>query len=219
MTSRTLSGGAFTRHMREAIALNRERLPRYAALTEGRSKSISRRLVRSERLSLPAAMYVDRRALLFQAAGVRIVEDDFVPMHDVPEFREAFDPPDLDSYARQAPRPLVRRLRRAWEAGDFSGLRDAAHTEIERLAGEPRFHCMLRHLLESLRRIAHLAPRHDDAARTAGVGSTRDLSTLMLRMHLWPLPASTRLDHRAAPLQAEGIPILFQDLPPIPIEP
>jgi len=39
---------------------------------------------------------------------------------------------------------------------------------------------------------------------------------LVFRLHLWGLGAARVLDERARPLQARGVPILANDLPPIP---
>jgi hypothetical protein len=215
----TADADGFVQHVREAIALNRERMPRYAALTGGRSLAISRRLILAERLTLPAAWYVDRRARPFQARGLRLGIDEFVSMAAAPEFQDRCEAPSLQDY-RMEDGPAVRRLlQAAWRSGGFPALRDAAHREVERLSVEPRFHCMLRHLLESIRRAAHLAPRHEETARAAGLPSTQRVSTLLLRLQLYGITSAAWLDHLAAPIQAEGVPILCQDLPPIPLEP
>jgi hypothetical protein len=45
--------------------------------------------------------------------------------------------------------------------------------------------------------------------------STAGLSRLVLRLHLFTLGDAAKLDALAAPIQARGIPILCQDVPPI----
>nr|MBA2571563.1 hypothetical protein [Gemmatimonadota bacterium] len=72
--------GAFETHLREAIALNRERLPLYAQLTDGASLPISRRLIRAELLALPLARYFDRRAQPYERAGIPLLSEAFVSM-------------------------------------------------------------------------------------------------------------------------------------------
>ncbi len=69
---------------------------------------------------------------------------------------------------------------------------------------------MLRHLLESLLRITNNAPQH------ARRGDSSRLSWLLVKAHRALLPVAAWLDRMASPLQLEGVPILFQDLPPIP---
>jgi len=205
------------RHMREALALNRARAPLYAELTRGRSRGISRTLVWAERAAIPVARYLDWRAAEFQRAGIAVVCDDFVPMHDTPAFRpRADDPPPLSAFAPADVRGLRRAVRRAYRAGGFAAASGALEGEVERLSAVPAFHCMTRHLLESALRVSNGAQRHAAEARARGIASPAGLSRTLLELHLGALGASARLDRRAAPLQAEGVPILCQDVPPIP---
>lgn len=205
------------RHMREAAALNRERMPLYAALTDGRSRAISRRLIWAERLAIPVAWYVDRRARPFQRAGIPVVCDDFVPVADTPAFQErSDDPPPLSAFAPSDPRRIRRALGRAQRDGGFPAVSAAVAGELQRLQGAPHFHCMLRHLLESALRVSSQAPLYEEQARRLGLRSPGGVSRMMLDLHLAALGEAARLDRRAAPLQAQGIPILCQDVPPIP---
>jgi hypothetical protein len=208
------------RHLREAARLNEERMPRYAELTGGRSREISRRLIRTERLAVPVAWYLDRRARRFQRAGIPVVCDDFVPMANTPPFREraADPPPPLSAFARADARRIRRAVRRAQRTGGFPAASAALRAELARIEGTPAFHCMLRHLLESALRVSVLAPRHVAGARARGLtDSPEELSRDLLDLHLDALGEAAELDRRAAPLQAEGIPILCQDVPPIPL--
>ncbi|HLL48487.1 MAG TPA: hypothetical protein VK399_17425, partial [Longimicrobiaceae bacterium] len=87
--------------------------------------------------------------------------------------------------------------------------------ELAALEAVPCYHCMLRHLLESMLRVTSLAPTHAARAEAAGMKSTAGLSRLVLRLHLFALVDAAKLDVVAAPIQARGIPILCQDVPPI----
>lgn len=210
------TAGAFEHHLREAIALNRERAPHYAALTAGRSRRISRVLITSELVLLPVARWFDRRALPYERAGIPLMTSLFVPMAGA----AAFEP------RRQAPQPgaasppdvgaIRRRIAAAWAERSGAGLVEAIEDELAQLERTPATECMVRHLLESARRIAMLAPTHAEAARTAGLPDPQPMLLHLLRMHLWGLAAGAMLDDWARPLQLEGIPILAQDLPPIP---
>ncbi|HEU0014835.1 MAG TPA: hypothetical protein VFQ45_14205 [Longimicrobium sp.] len=210
-------GRCMERHVREAIALNRERMPRYAALTGGRSAPISRRLIRTEQLTGVVARYVDWRARPFQRAGIRIVCDDFVPMAHTPAFRERVpDPPPLSAFAPADARRIRRAVKQALRVGGFPAASAALEVEIARFSTTPAFHCMLRHLLESALRASSQAPRYAAQARALGLRSPEGLSRMLLDLHLTGLGEAAALDRRAAPLQSEGIPILCQDVPPIP---
>lgn len=211
---------SFAGHLEEAIRLNRERMPLYSRLTGGESERISRRLIRWERLSLPLARWVDRRARPWQARGVGIVADDFVPMSGTPEFRErsADAPPPLAELRPADARRIRRSLARALKQGGFGGIAAALRGELAALEAAPCYHCMLRHLLESMLRVATLAPAHAARAEAAGMKTTAGLSRLLLRLHLFALADAAKLDALAAPIQARGIPILCRDVPPIPTE-
>src|SRR5205085_2238604 len=67
---------AFTTHLRDAIALNRDRAATYARDSDGRSAALSRRLIRAERAILPLAGWLDRRGDLGAA---------FVAIADLPD--------------------------------------------------------------------------------------------------------------------------------------
>ncbi len=210
-------GGHFQTHLREAIEINKERLPSYARLTAGDSIPISRSLIRTEYISLPFAYYFDRRAAPLQASGIGFVQEEFVSMSTTPPFQEAFDnPPRLADFSRRAGGAVARRIWTATRADGFAGARAVVENEISAIEDLPSFHCMLRHLLESALRIVELAPRHEQRAQQVGARSPSGLSRQLLRLHLLGLDGAARLDARAAPLQARGVPILYQDVPPIP---
>jgi hypothetical protein len=208
---------SFAGHLEEALQVNLERMPLYSRLTGGESERISRRLVRWERWALPLARWVDRRARPYNARGIGVVADDFVPMAGTPEFRErSAEPPLLLSAFRPADARRIRRsLAAALKTGGFEGAAAALRAELAVLEAVPCYHCMLRHLLESMLRVAHLAPVHAARAEAAGMKSTAGLSRLVLRLHLFALVDAANLDVVAAPIQARGIPILCQDVPPI----
>jgi hypothetical protein len=204
-------------HLREAAHLNRQRMPLYSALSGGRSRGISRRLIWTERLGIPVAWYVDWRARNFLRAGIRVTCDDFVPMAHTPAFRERIaDPPPLSAFVASDPRRIRRTIGHAYRSGGFPAASTAIEHEIEQLHPTPAFHCMMRHLLESALRISNQASVYEAQAGERGLRSPGGVSRLMLNLHLSTLGEAAKLDRRAAPLQAEGIPIICQDVPPIP---
>ena len=207
--------GAFEEHLREAIALNRVRAPRYAALSGGASRPISRRLLLAERLLLPLAWALDRWARPYHRAGVPVLADVFEPMDRTPAFAPHL-PIKADVRRR---RPDVQALRRdvvrAWRRDGFAGAARVLERERTSLAAQPAFDGMVRHLVESALRVASLAGPHATLARKAGRPSTLPLSGLLLGMHLAGLGPAARLDDEAAPLQRAGLPILCGDVPPI----
>lgn len=207
-------GACLGRHLEEAIELNLERMPVYAAWSDRRSEPVSDRLIRQERGALAPAAWVDRRARRYQEAGVPIVCAEFVSMALTPPLPASPLPPPAHAFEAAEPAEALRaRLAAAYGADGFAGVAAAADAALERLAPQPPFHCMRRHLLESIWRIALLGPHHERTARERGLESPRALSETLLRMHLAMLPEAAELDIAAAPLQARGIPILCGDVP------
>ena len=201
-------------HLWEAIQINRERMPRYARLSDGRSLWVSRQLILSELLSLPFGAFTDLWGSRFQKHGIPIVLEEYVPMALGP-FQEHVLPPQA-IYERYDGHALGRRLKAAWKNGGFSEVDRLASAELARLEHEPLYHCMVRHLLESVRRIARLAPLHAELARVRSAPSPLRLSRWMLWTHLPLFASAARMDAQCAPIQAQGIPLLAQDLPVIP---
>jgi len=213
-----LLGSCFQQHLEEAIALNQARKPRYSSLSGGRSEAVSDALIRSEQTSLILAARVDEAAEPFHAVAVPIVCDEFVPMDGVPGFRErtSFAPEPLDDFEAVDGDALSRELEASFAEGGFPALSQLARAKLDSLSHPRAYHCMTRHMLESVRRIANFAPVQDARARAAGMSGALALSEDMVRLHLLSLGAAARLDERAAPLQAEGLPIICRDVPAIP---
>lgn len=214
-------GPCFQEHLEEAIALNESRRPKYSALTEGRSETISDTLINSERLSLIFAKSVDESAQPYHEAGIRIVCDEFVPMSGTPAFSEtfSFEPEPLTAFEAVDGDELSKELEAAFNDGGFVALSELADASILALETPRAYHCMLRHMLESLRRIANLAPVHDASATEAGMESTLAISEEMVRLHFLSIGPAADLDAKAAQIQSEGVPILCQDVPSIPAGP
>lgn len=208
----------FSRHLREAIALNTTRRPLYAALTAGQSKAVSDTLIGTERLAIVGALYFDLQAAAFQRRGVPLMCEEFVDMSLAPAFRAHVDLsvpspaalPEIDTWA------LGRHFFDAYRARGFAALATETERAIAALAGLPQHHCMLRHVLESMRRAATLAPEQERHARAAGLAGASTVSWQYLAAQVFVLPQAHAMDVAAFPIQVRGIPIICQDVPPIP---
>ena len=211
--------GPFERHLRDAIALNRERAPLYAALSDGASRPVSRRLILAERALLPVSRWFDRRAAPYHEAGIPLLEALFEPMSAAPGFTSGLrlEPPGPGLVRARGPRPVdVRqRVRAGYRAHGFNGASDTLVEELAKLAATPATDCLVRHLLESAGRVAALAPEHTRLALERGLPSPERVLARLLGLHLWGLAAAASVDSLARPLQLRGVAILAQDLPPI----
>ncbi len=211
--------GPFEHHLRDAIALNLERAPLYAALSGGASRRISRRLILAERALLPVARWFDRRASPYHEAGVPLLEALFEPMSTAPAFAPAphleIPAPERTQAGGLRPAAVRRTIRLAYRGGSFGGAAAVLAGELALLTSSPATDCLVRHLLESAERVASLAPQLIHLATERGLASPHRLLAQLLWLHLWGLDAAASVDALARPLQLRGIAILAQDLPPI----
>jgi hypothetical protein len=205
----------FLTHMEEAIAINEERKPLYAALTDDESLKVSNALIRNERLARPVAVVFDMRARSFQAAGIDIICDEFVSMELTPAFEAQSDVPSA-AFEKTSGYGLAWRLSTTFMRNGYAGLTSAVEEELAALAPTPEYHCMVRHILESILRAANLAPLHVREAELLGMDSPAAISRDFIAAQIATIPAAAGIDEDAAPIQARGIPIVCQDVPPIP---
>jgi len=76
---------SFTGHVLEAIKINYQRRKIYSRLTDGKSHSLSNRLIFYEISILPLTFLIDFIAFFYQLFGIPIVKNDFVSLSDLPE--------------------------------------------------------------------------------------------------------------------------------------
>ncbi len=208
------------RHLREAIVLNRSRAPRYAALTQGASDALFRRLILSEGALLPLARLVDRWAAPFVAQGIPVVVDDFVPMARVPAFGRPIEPClPMGTLEAEAARSVLRRLHRDSALGlpatvlaSAAALR-ALH-QLEEAQGLR--YPMSVHLVESL----GLCALHGIAHNSASGGETAALVATLVGLQRLGLVTLDPVDiyRRANRFHQEGLGIIVNEVPAIPFQ-
>jgi len=205
-------------HLVEARIHDEERKPLYMALTDGASLEISRLLINYATLALPFADLIDSMSVPWQEKGICIGCEEFMSMDLTPPFQDHFQggPPSLTDFQLQDGIELARTLLQTFQQESFTGLSAALEEKLAELHETPKFHCMIRHLLESLLRISNLAPLHQRDAEELGLESTTDISTILVDLHLLVFDQAANADRLAAPLQAGDVPIICQDVPYIP---
>lgn len=220
--SLTSRADCFREHLREAMALNQERLEGYSRVSGGASREISKRLIEMEqRMLFYSNLFTpyDRWARTYEAKGIGVTCDSYVPMSGTPRFL-AKDPRGVIAPgARMNVREVVDRgaLWSAYRQG-FAAISREGERQLLELKRQPRMNCLTAHFLESIVRIARLAPRHERQAKAAGLESPTWVHQKMIWGHLFFLRNSMDIDADAAALNVKGIPILCRDVPPIPIE-
>lgn len=203
----------FSEHIRESIHINETRKPIYSSLTNGRSEGIFKLLLTSERFTLPVAKFYDWRAEDFQKNGVPLFCYEFMSMNATP----AFNPQELvvpkEKFVSYDYRPVKQMLLAAIRAKDISEIKLVAYEAVAELEKTPEYHCMLRHMLESIYRFAYFLPKQIEAAESRGLKSPLGMSLEVMRLHALSLGTSNHIDEKSAPIQEDGIPILCSELP------
>jgi hypothetical protein len=172
-----------------------------------------------ERLGLPLARLFDFRAKSFQSRGIGIMCEEFVSMDLAPEFSREPLPkisvPDIVSSYK--PNQIREEAYKALADEGLQGMEQVIEREINLLSSTPRFMCLTRHIYESTLRAIRLAPVHEQKAAALKMESTQKLSLDFIKLQWSTLAQFHELDIEAAPIQADGIPILCNDVPPIPV--
>jgi hypothetical protein len=210
-----------TQHLLEAIEINQKRKPLYAKLSKGRSLKISRTLLFFEKLSLVSSYPLDNIAKYWQKRNVPVMVHEFIPMDQTPDFKEKFS--DQQGILEALPNLDTKKVQTESEAYfkrlDYGGLFDFMDKIIEETSEYPKHMCMVRHILESIRRSAYLTEMHIKRADEINVRSPEKFCRYLLMNQIKIIHSSKLFDKWAHPLQKDGIPIIYQDVPYIPAKP
>ena len=205
-----------TIHLKEAIEINQHRAPLYSKLTNGESDRVSKALVQSEKLSLTTSLPLDKAAKYWQNRGVPVLVHEFIPMSETPPFREEFN--DLSKISDHFPLfPLEKvvsdllSLLKKDLYKEISVLTKQIHADLN----ESPYHlCLIRHLLESIHRGSNLLPIHIEKTKEKDLLlSPKKLCHYLLWVQTVALKPSHRIDSFAYPIQRNGVPIIYQDVP------
>ena len=208
-----------TIHLREAIEINQARAPLYAKLTNGESTKISNALLQSEKLSLTTSLPMDKSASYWQKRGVPVFVHEFIPMDQTPDFAEHFS--DMDGITSEFPHfptdQVMSDLLKNLKADDYASVSALTKNVLEELNTTPKHLCLIRHLIESIHRGANLLPLHLEKTKEKNLFfSPKKLCHYLLWAQTVAIKPSLRIDRWAHPIQRQGVPIIYQDVPYIP---
>lgn len=209
-------------HIDDAMILNQARAPIYSRLSDGESDGVSEAMISFEKGLLRAASIADAVAFPLQVSGIPILCVDYVHMSETPPFRNSFaqGAPKLSQFHQLDIYAVKVALTAALQSDDFESLIEIATQNIEVLEREKRFNCMVHHFLESIRRVAGLAPQYQAMAKSKlSAYGTKLISKKVLKGHIKYLDEAAHIDLLAAPVQAQNIPIICQDVPHTPLAP
>lgn len=209
-----------SRHIHEAIALNEKRKPLYANLTNNKSLVFSERLIRYEKLIAKTAWLVDQAGDRYQKRGVPFLIHEFVDMSEVSAFAKNF-PANIqvsDPIKSLDKKLLFSEIHTGIHIQSPESIIEACNKALLVLSDQAHYYNMVRHIIESIRRIAFLVPLHESLCLSKEIKPPNFYSYLLLRSHKFLLGPAKTFDEDAAFIQEEGIPFLWQDLPSIGID-
>lgn len=209
-----------TEHLLEAIEINKIRKPLYAKLSHNRSKKISNAMIAAERLSLMSSIPLDSISKYWIKRNVPVMVHEFMPMSLIPEFKEQFDNSDgiLNIFPNINTKKMEKDLYQVYKTKDYEMLSKLADKFIQEMNTFSKHLCVVRHVLESIRRAAILTQMHIDRAAQNNVRSPEKFCRYLLLSQIKIIHLSKPIDKWAHPIQKDGIPILFQDVPYIPAQ-
>lgn len=211
---------SFQQHLKDAIAINKQRLPYYKKQTKGQSVNLSRVLIGLEYLALPIAAYFERQAKPFNTLGIAIVQDDFVAMNVAEETRCPVFQAELSATLLQQLRQLQKNKSAeltmlAQQNNHLKNHYESAKAylfDLSNIEQEHRVHLsMTKHIFESY---AFIAQNGLVYAKNSG-GETLELSKRLLSLHRRLFRYTLYFDRAANRCHQMGVGILYNDLPTI----
>ena len=219
--NRAPTPGGFYEHLADALRLHQERVPVYAGKTGGRSTPLFRKIDSLQRLNLPMAWYIDLRARPFHRQGIPIINGDIVSMSlanplDTPSHHRGRVRDDTLEELRGRIRAFQREANHEIRAARFFEVASRTAALIRHLQDiERREDChmaMTIHILESFGLVA----LHGERWKQVSKGETAGLTRLFLTIHVFTLQECLKTDRKAQEIQADGIGVIVNDVPPVP---
>jgi len=211
------------KHLREAIAINKKRRKIYIKLSNGKSKTLSNKLIFFEKLLILPAMIFDKKAKRFNKKGIPILQNDFVSMNGLPQ------PETPPIFTNKLPKKAFKELKQKIKKFKTSVTSDLKTLNFEETLKrgkelykliniyENKFGChlaMTKHVTESLNLIVHNGIKYREMSK----GKTVKITKVMIKGHLSLLiPCLKTIDIHAQKLHKIKCGIIVNDMPEIPL--
>ena len=207
-----------SRHLREAMTLNDQRKPVYAALTGNKSVPVSEALVSFEQDLLMKAYFIDLLAFPMQIQNIPIACNDLMSMQDIPQFHTVFAHglPKKENYLAIDAQIVKRSFSKALAQKDFERIVQISDAWLVQIEKESRFNCLMHHFLESIRHFAGSARYYEKLEAQRNISGADFLSMKLINGQIDALDEVARIDRLAESVHMMGVPIICQDVPRIP---
>ena len=218
----SLKHWAFSKHLSEAIQVNKLRRAYYSTRTSRKSLFLSNLLIILEYLTYPIAIYFDLRGLAFQKKGVPLFTTEFLPMDIISESTPPAYTSLLDSDTQKKVNDLTASYKnminyRPTLSNLYVISRSARMLiyDINNIQLKNAVHLsMTLHLAESIYLVSSNGRQHAQMCNDASVS----LSMQLIRVHIAVLSLAINLDRLANKCHQLGVGILVNDLPTLGIE-
>lgn len=200
----------FQGHIKESIAINKDRKKIYSKMTQRKSNRIFNELITYERLTLiPAAVY-DLKALKYQRKGIDLFCKEFLPLVQtpVPELKipqETFSLFDWKLHKK--------KILKALNTQDAEKVKEVTLEALVELKSQPNYYCLTRHFIESIYRFAHFIPLRRAQAAARGLKDPSKLMFSLMRIQAQGFLGSVTIDLKSQPIQESGVPMICAEMP------
>ena len=212
------SNGCTAIHVKEAMQINRERRELYRLDGNHDAAKIMNRLIFLEKIMLPFSASLDRVVRPLQEKNIPMWCKDLVPMDTVAQYQSQTSPPEQSFKAIS--KAKIKRLKKSMRNFRYKNraeLYDQIALTITNDLSDHHYNCLLRHFLEAAARSLLLAPEHMSLALEIEDQELVKRSVeKLIRQLSNALGLARSIDVKAAPIQARGIPVLCQEMPPVP---
>ena len=195
-------------------------MPLYAKLSSGETIPYSKQLIRYEKLTLLGAKIFDGIGKRYQAKGIPYMENEFVDMSSVPDFSLHY-PEGIEYYKAISLisfEMFIKTIKQMNKNEEYLDLYDHSKEMLQILESQSHVYCMVRHLIESMARIASLIPYYEQRCEILKKKPPTRYSKFLISAHLAIFNKCEKMDIAVAAIQNRNIPFLYQDLPHIPLD-
>jgi hypothetical protein len=214
--------GGLSEHFIEAIKINSQRSSYYQEqfLYDSLAlKIISYRLILFEILGLPIMFLLDLLAYPMHFYNIPLFKEEIVPMTIRPKnspFPFPLDP--LQNYKPLQAYALLSHCFRLILKNDIHEMENYLQNELTKLQAVPCYNILGQHFLESIIRCCDLNQKYSQCLKGWKKYYTLALSLSFIGLSLLSIKEMISLDKRAAPFHAQGLAILYNDIPRIPLK-
>tara|TARA_R110002049_G_scaffold18017_2_gene69379 strand:- start:634 stop:1296 length:663 start_codon:yes stop_codon:yes gene_type:complete len=216
-TSYALSEHCAYDHIKEAMEINRSHRTLYKEGDKKSAVKIINRLIFLEKIMLPFSRKLDRSTKKLVSAGFPMWCEDFVSMDNLPDFQINSDIPSTTyaSLDKDTFNEITKSLK-AYEFNHSSKLYSKIVFVLDTKLNDHHYNCLTRHFLESIARSLKLSIERRPYITKEFERDFFKANKLMMKQMRLALIFVRGLDKRASNVQAQGTPVLCQEMPIIP---